>query len=57
MTLTEAKLKAVWDWSKPQNVKDIWSILGFVNHYRRFVKNFASVEGPFTDLTWKNALW
>ena len=57
MTPTEAKLKAVRDWSKPQNVKDIGSFLGFANYYRRFVKNFASVVGPLTDLTRKNVLW
>ena len=49
MTLTEAKLKAVRDWSKPQNIKDFWSFLGFANYYRRFVKNFdrrgGSIEG------------
>ena len=57
MTLIEAKLKAVRDWSKPQNVRDIRSFLGFANYYRRFVKNFAGVAGPPTDLTRKNVLW
>ena len=57
MTPTETKLKAVRDWAKPQNVKDIQSFLGFSNYYRHFVKNFASVAGPLMDLTWKNVLW
>ena len=57
MTPTEAKLKAVRDWSKPQNIKDIRSFLGFANYYRRFVKNFASVAGPLTDLTRKGVPW
>ena len=43
MMPTEAKLKAVRDWAKPQNVRDIWSFLGFTNYYRRFVKNFVGV--------------
>ena len=51
MTLTEAKLNAVRDWAKPQNVRDIRSFLGFANYYRRFVKNFAGVAGPLMDLT------
>ena len=50
----EAKLKAVQDWVKPQNVRDIRSFLGFANYYRQFVKNFVSVVGPLTDLTQKN---
>ena len=57
MTPTEAKLKAVRDWAKPQNVRDIWSFLGFANYYRWFVKNFAGVVGPLTDLTRKNVPW
>ena len=54
MTPTKAKLKAVQDWAKPQNVRDIRSFLGFANYYRRFVKNFAGMAGPLTDLTRKN---
>ena len=57
MTPTEAKLKAVRDWSKPQNVRDIRLFLGFANYYKRFVKNFASMAGPLTDLTQKNVPW
>ena len=45
MTLIEAKLKTVWDWPKPQNVKDIRSFLGFANYYRPFIKNFVGVAG------------
>ena len=57
MTPTEAKLKAMWDWAKPQNVRDIQSFLGFTNYYRRFIKNFAGVAGPLMDLTRKNVPW
>ena len=57
MTPTEAKLKAVRDWSKPQNIRDIQSFLGFANYYRRFVKNFAGMGGPLTDLTRKGVPW
>ena len=57
MTPIEAKLKAVQDWSKPQNVRDIQSFLGFANYYKIFIKNFAGVVGPLTDLTQKNVLW
>ena len=57
MTSTEANLKAICDWSKPHNIRDICSFLGFANYYRRFVKNFAGVVGPLTDLTRKGVLW
>ena len=57
MTPTEAKLKAVRDWAVPQNIKDIRSFLGFVNYYRRFVRNFAEIADPLTSLTKKDAVW
>ena len=57
MTPTEAKLKAVRDWSKPQNIRDIRSFLGFANYYRQFVKNFVGMVGPLTDLTQKGVPW
>ena len=57
MTPTEAKLKVVRDWAKPQNVRDIQSFLGFANCYRRFVKDFAGVVSPLIDLMQKNVLW
>ena len=57
MTATKAKLKAVRDWSKPQNIRDIRSFLGFANYYMRFVKNFASVVGPLTNLIRKGVPW
>ena len=41
MTPTEAELKVVRDWSKPQNIRDIRSFLVFTNYYRRFVKNIG----------------
>ena len=57
MTLTEAKLKAMQDWSKPQNVRDIRSFLNFANYDKWFVKNFVGMVGPLTDLTQKNVPW
>ena len=57
MTPTEAKLKAVRDWSRPQNVSDVRSFLGLANYYRRFVRNFAEAANPLTELTKKNMQW
>ena len=57
MTLIEAKLKAICDWTKPQNVRDIQSFPSFTNYYRRFIRNFASAAGAVTDLTGKGVLW
>ena len=57
MTPTEAKLKAVRDWSRPHDVSGVRSFLGFANYYRRFVRNFAGVANPLTELTKKGTVW
>ena len=57
ITPTEAKLEAVKAWSRPQNLHNIRSFLGFANYYRRFVKNFAAIANPLTELTKKGMLW
>ena len=57
MTPTKAKLKAVRDWSRPHDVSGVRSFLGFANYYRRFVKNFAGVVNPLTELTKKGTVW
>lgn len=39
----EAKLKVARDWATPMIVKDIQSFLGFANHQRRFIQDFAAI--------------
>lgn len=46
----EDKLSAVRDWPVPQNVKELQKFLGFTGYYRRFIKDYASVARPITNL-------
>lgn len=48
------KVRAIRDWPRPQNVKDVRSVLGFMNFYRRFVKGYSQVATPLTQLTKKD---
>ena len=57
MTPTEAKLMVVREWSRPQNVTEVRSFLGFANYYRHFVKNFAKMANPLMELTKKDMPW
>ena len=57
MTPTEAKMQAIRDWATPQNVHDVRAFLGFANYYRRFIRDFASLASPLTDLTKKGTTW
>ena len=57
MTPTEAKMQAIRDWATPQNVHDVRAFLGFANYYRRFIRDFAGLASPLTDLTKKGTTW
>ena len=46
-----AKVKAVENWPLPSNVTEVRSFLGFANYCRRFIKDFASIAAPLTELT------
>lgn len=48
------KTRAVRDWPPPTNVKELQTFLGFANYYRKFVKNFAQITVPLTDLLRKD---
>ena len=48
-----SKYQVVEDWPVPNNLKEVQSFLGFLNYYRKFIKEFASVAKPLTMLTRK----
>lgn len=48
------KIEAVKNWEIPKNVTQVQSFLGLCNYYRRFVKDFATVPTPLTDITRKD---
>ena len=45
------KQEALDKWPTPKTVRDIRSFLGFANHYRRFIPNYAKVARPLNNLT------
>ena len=44
------KIEAVMNWTTPTIVTDVWSFLGFTNHYYRFIKGYAKVANPLNAL-------
>jgi hypothetical protein len=44
------RIATIEDWPKPKSVKDVQVLMGFTNFYRRFVKKYAKVTAPLTDL-------
>ena len=45
-----SKIEAVKNRPIPQNTKDVRKFLGFTGYYRRFVKRYANIARPLTDL-------
>ena len=44
------KVKAVKEWPVPDTVTAVRSFLGFANHYRRFLKGYATIAKPLNKL-------
>lgn len=44
------KIEKVKQWPRPTTPEDVRKLLGFVGYYRRFIKDFAKVARPLTDL-------
>ena len=45
------KIKAIHLMPSPKNVTQVQSLLGLVNYYRKFIKDFADICGPLYNLT------
>ena len=47
----EGKIEAIKNWPTPTNVMEIWSFLGFMGYYCRFISKFVQVAWPLHELT------
>jgi hypothetical protein len=45
------KVKAILEWPELTSVKEVRSFLGLSGYYRRFVKDYAKIAAPLTELT------
>ena len=44
------KVRAIQEWEAPMKVTELRSFLGLANYYRRFVKGYAQIAWPLTEM-------
>jgi hypothetical protein len=44
------RISTIEDWPTPKSVRDVQVLLGFTNFYRRFIRKYAKVTLPLTEL-------
>ena len=45
------KVGGVAEWPRPSSKKEVQQFVGFVNFYRRFIKDYSTIASPLFDLT------
>jgi len=50
LSMEQDKLQAILEWPTPKYVKAIQSFLGAASYHRRFIKSFAQISVPLTNI-------
>jgi len=51
------KVAGVHDWPTSENRTDVQAFIGFVNFYRRFIRDFSTIARPLFNLTRTDKAW
>ena len=53
--LESSKIEAIKRMPVPRTKKEVWQFLGLAGYYRQFIRDFATIATPLTELTRKSA--
>lgn len=54
VTADPSKIEAITTWPTPINQRQVRGFLGITGYYRRFIRHYASIAAPLTDLLTKD---
>ena len=54
LEVDKAKIEVIQNLPLPTTLQDLWSFLGHVGFYHRFIQDFAKVSKPLTTLLFKD---
>ena len=57
ISMDQHKVTSIREWPAPTNVKELRSFLGLTAYYMKFVRHYAAIVAPLTDLFAQDAAW
>jgi hypothetical protein len=53
--MDDHKVKEILDWEPPRSIPALRSFLGLASYYHKFIKNFAKIATPLTNIFKKSS--
>ncbi|CAI7849863.1 unnamed protein product, partial [Closterium sp. NIES-54] len=54
LAMDPSKVKSTREWKEPTSIKEVQAFLGLANYYRKFIRHFAAITSPRSNLLRKS---